>query len=413
VRSLRARIHLSQIAREAVRTALIATGVVAVLYAVVGAVTFLIVTQRLTATVDSRLTRSLAVIASAQHFQFKVSAPAALPGRSERFGPPIVIWVVRPSGGVLASYPGIPLPAPDRTITGPETITVGGERLRVAGAPWGTGRVVVGSTMSTVESAQANLLLAELAVLPPLLLAVFLGAYAIGRRVAAPIEQARQRQVELTADASHELRTPLAVIEAETSLALTRRRSAGEYRQAFTRVEAETRRMRSLVDDMLWLARLDAGAARSAGAEPLDLGVLAGQAAERFHAVAEARGQRLEVDVSPDPIAVAAPAEWVDRLFGVLLDNACRYTPSGGRIRIAVAEDGSRVRATVEDSGPGIPEAERARIFDRFHRGTEAAGGAGLGLAIADAVVRGTGGRWDLGTSTLGGASMSVLWPRA
>jgi signal transduction histidine kinase len=81
-----------------------------------------------------------------------------------------------------------------------------------------------------------------------------------------------------------------------------------------------------------------------------------------------------------------------------------------------VGPDGPRVRVVVDDSGPGIPETERARIFDRFHRATDTAssgaGGAGLGLAIADSIVRATGGRWRIGSSPEGGASMSVSWPR-
>ena len=71
------------------------------------------------------------------------------------------------------------------------------------------------------------------------------------------------------------------------------------------------------------------------------------------------------------------------------------------------------MRLTVDDSGPGIPSEQRSRVFDRFHRATDASGGAGLGLAIADAIVRATGGRWTIGTSASGGASISVSWPRS
>ena len=80
---------------------------------------------------------------------------------------------------------------------------------------------------------------------------------------------------------------------------------------------------------------------------------------------------------------------------------------------LSVVADGSRVALTVDDSGPGIPEAERARIFDRFHRATDARGGAGLGLAIADAIVRATGGRWNVAGAPIGGARMAVSWSRA
>jgi two-component system OmpR family sensor kinase len=131
--------------------------------------------------------------------------------------------------------------------------------------------------------------------------------------------------------------------------------------------------------------------------------------------VAEARGQKLTVDAAagPEGAIVTAPPDWLDRLLGVLLDNACKYSPEGGAITVSVAGEGRRVRLTVDDSGPGIPAEERGRVFDRFHRATDAPGGAGLGLAIADAIVRATGGRWTIGTSPAGGASVSASWPRS
>ena len=113
-----------------------------------------------------------------------------------------------------------------------------------------------------------------------------------------------------------------------------------------------------------------------------------------------------------DTHVIAAPPDWLDHLVGVLLDNACKYSPEDGSVDVRVAADGDRVRLTVDDSGPGIPVEQRRRIFERFQRATDQGNGAGLGLAIADAVVRATSGRWDVGTSAAGGASMSVVWPR-
>ena len=109
---------------------------------------------------------------------------------------------------------------------------------------------------------------------------------------------------------------------------------------------------------------------------------------------------------------ITAPPEWLDRLLGTLLDNACKYSPDGGNVRISVAPDGPRVRLTVDDSGPASRKRSVSRIFDRFHRATNSTSGAGLGLAIADSIVRATNGRWRIGTSPAGGASMSVSWPR-
>lgn len=320
-------------------------------------------------------------------------------------------WFVAADGTIISSTTGADLPAAYTAVTAPQTVTIGATEFRITGGPARSGYVVVGQSLESVAEAQGTYVLAALIIGPLLLLVVFLGAVVIGRRVAAPIERARQRQLEFTADASHELRTPVSVIEANTSLALSQDRSADWYRAAFGRVSLETRRMARLLDDLLWLARFDvtAGAPDS---EPVDVGVLATQTMDRFGIVAEARHLTLSVRAEPGSLVVSAPPAWLDRLVGVLLDNACKYAPENGEVTVAVAGDGGRVRLTVDDSGPGIPTEQRARIFDRFHRATDRESGAGLGLAIGDAIVRATGGRWRIGASPTGGASMSVSWRR-
>jgi signal transduction histidine kinase len=163
---------------------------------------------------------------------------------------------------------------------------------------------------------------------------------------------------------------------------------------------------------MLWLARFDSRPPPP-GDEPVDLATLAQACADRFRSV----GPAVAADTQGTPVLISAPPEWIDRLAGVLVDNACRYAGPGGQVRIRVLALGSQVSLVVEDSGPGIPEAERSRLFDRFHRATEHGAGTGLGLAIGDSIVRSTGGRWQVGESDLGGALMSVSWkhtqPRA
>jgi signal transduction histidine kinase len=130
--------------------------------------------------------------------------------------------------------------------------------------------------------------------------------------------------------------------------------------------------------------------------------------------VARSRSITITADTGgPAPALISAPPEWIDRLAGVLMDNACRYAGPDGEVRISVAVAASRVSLAVEDSGPGIPEEERPRLFDRFHRATDKGQGAGLGLAIADSIARSTGGRWHVGDSALlGGARMEVSWRR-
>src|SRR2546428_9611243 len=112
-------------------------------------------------------------------------------------------------------------------------------------------------------------------------------------------------------------------------------------------------------------------------------------------------------------MVVPEPRECLYRLLCVLPVNSCNYSREGCAVSGSVASEGQRIRLTVDDSGPGIPESERPRVFDRFHRATDAASGAGLGLAIADAIVQATNGQWRVGSSSSGGASMSVSWQRS
>jgi len=402
--------RLERVQVAALRVAIVSTAITAAAFAIVAFVVVMYVTQNLTSQIDNRLVAALNRIArtgSLSQFQdfHDVNGP--------RFGPPLLVWAFSGDGTLLATNDtSAVLPGIARSTTRASTVRVGGTDVRVAGATVGSAVVVVGQGMDAVSEARSTVIGAEAIVGGVLLVVVFLGALAIGRRVGAPIELARQRQLQFTADASHELRTPLSVIEAQTSLALAQERDPAWYRAAFQRISAESRRIRLLVDDLLWLARVDTSAGVP-GAEPVEVGVLARQAVERFTAVAEAGGVSLAVFTPPEPQVVAGSPEWLDRLLGVLLDNACKYAPRGGRVAVTVSGDGGRVRLAVEDSGPGIATSERPRIFDRFHRATDRAGGAGLGLAIADAVVRRTQGRWEVGTSGLGGASMVVSWPRA
>jgi signal transduction histidine kinase len=394
------------------RVALAATAIVLAVYVVISAVVILLVDRNLTNDIDTRLTTSLTRFTSNPIRLGAVPFQHDFPG-TPRFSAPILVWIVSPDGGVSSPNTTATLPPADRSVSSPHTVSIGGTDVRIASAQIGDSgaRLVLAQTMDSVAQARLNVLRAELLVGPILLAAVFLGALTIGRRVAAPIELARQRQMEFTADASHELRTPLSVIEAQTTLALGQAHDEAWNRRAFERIDTESKRIRHLVEDMLWLARFDATQAQP-NAEPVDVGVLAARAVDRFATVAEARRLQLRVRTGTGSLVVVAPPEWLDRLLGVLLDNACKYSPEEGSVEVSVRAEGGRVRLAVEDSGPGIAPEERTRIFDRFHRATDQPGGAGLGLAIADAVVRATGGRWEVGASAAGGASMAVSWSR-
>jgi len=430
---------LRRVRVAATRVALTSTAIVAAVYLVIAVAVLLIVNARETAQVDTQLNAAISQSAT------DAVAGDLTPDRT--VGSPLQYWVIASDGTQFVSYPQDPnytlttsssseLPITAATAgASPQTVSIDGENFRVVVsaipsvarqvpiaydpvsgdpiyAPFTLVRIAIGESLNGVNSAEGNLILAETIVGPVLLLAVFLGALTIGRRVAAPIEEARVRQMEFTADASHELRTPLSVIEAQTSLALAQPREVAWYHAAFQRVQGESARMRRLVEDLLWLARFDTTRDRTQ-AEHVDLAVLAHMTADRFTAVAEASSIRLTVRTPPVPLAIHAPPDWLDRLLGVLLDNACKYVPEGGSIDVAVWPDGNRIRLSVDDSGPGIPLEEREHIFDRFRRATDRPGGAGLGLAIANSVVSATGGRWQIGDAPAGGASMGVSWPRS
>ena len=404
--------------RQSIRVALSATLVVAVVYAVIAAGVVAFSTVTLTASIDARLTQAFQRLPPDGVPQEPPagglpSGPARDPGRP--YGLRFQVWLVAADGTVSSGENSPELPTDLVAVAAPQTVVIDGTEMRIAGQDVGAARIVVAQSLEQVGDAQRTIVLGVLLFAPFLLGFVFVGAVIVGRRVAEPIEAARRRQLEFTTDASHELRTPLSVIEAHTSLALAQERDVTWYRGAFGRVDRESKRMRRLLEDMLWLARFDAAAAPQA-AEPVDLGVLAAQAADRFAAVAETRRLRLAVNVPATQVLVAASPDLLDRLIGVLLDNACKYAPEEGTVDVTVVAEGSRATVTVDDSGPGVAEEDAARIFDRFHRSvatSSEAGGAGLGLAIGEAIVRATGGRWTVDRSPAGGARFAVTWSRA
>ena len=407
-------------AGPAFRVAAVATLLIACVYAIAASAVFALSSARLTGQADARLGQMLA---SARHDPLDLISDSG-PGHdsdgdndadADTDDSPAYLWIIArtASGGrVVAarseSAPALPasvlrtLPAPGRPITA----DLGrGLPYRLLTARNPDGELLAGISQTANAHTLHLLRDGEFVVGPVLLLAMFGGSLIVGMRALAPVEQARRRQLEFTADASHELRTPLSVLRAEVDVALSARRPAAAYRDSLIRVRSEGERLSLLVDDLLWLARFDSEPPPP-GDEPIDVATLAAGCADRFRAV----GPAVTADTGTGPALISAPPEWIDRLMGVLMDNACRYAGPDGTVRISVTAEGGRLALAVEDSGPGVPEEQRPRLFDRFQRAEHSGSGAGLGLAIGDAIVRSTGGRWRVAASPLGGALFEVSW---
>ncbi len=399
---------------HAARIALAASLLIGVVYA--GCVTVLdrVVAGRLVAAVDERLQDRLSDVREGGRAA-TAAGTADDDDDDDTDEPPLYLWLVNSKRAAVGLSAGAPRLSAAGTLAGRPALTtrLAPGTFRLDSVREGGALLVAGQSLAEQDHIEGVLGAGEALAAPVLLLAVFIGSLIIGLRALSPVEQSRRRQLEFTADASHELRTPLSVISAETSIALNTPRKAGDYRSALVRIRGESERLRRIVEDLLWLARFDSQPPPP-GNEPLDLATIAAGCADRFHAVARSHSiDMLVAGAGPEPAWISAPPEWIDRLAGVLVDNACRYAGPGGSVRISVGQRASRVTLTVEDSGPGIPPQDRARLFDRFHRATEQGGGAGLGLAIADSIVRSTGGQWRIADSPLGGALFGVSWRRA
>ena len=225
------------------------------------------------------------------------------------------------------------------------------------------------------------------------------------------LESAFEAQRRFVADASHEVRHPVAVLRAALDLALRRDRSPEEYRTAIGDAVAQVDRISALAEGLLTLARADAGVL-SPRREPHDLLSLAQEAARGMNAVADRRAIRLTV--TGQPIVVTVDAELVGRVLDNLLDNALKFTPSGGTVSVLVKHDGGAAVVQVTDTGPGVRPEQRRRLFERFFRGDPARaadGGAGLGLPIAKGIAQAHGGDVTYAPRPSGGSQFTVRLP--
>ncbi|MDX6359339.1 MAG: two-component system, OmpR family, sensor kinase [Nocardioidaceae bacterium] len=221
--------------------------------------------------------------------------------------------------------------------------------------------------------------------------------------------QSEQQVRQFVADASHELRTPLTTIAGYTELARRRPDDAGIVKTALGKVEEESARMTSMVEDLLLLARLDSG--RPLEREPVDLSRLLVEAVSDARVIAPDHRWRLEVP--EDSVEVTGDAERLRQVVTNLLTNARKYTPAGTTVTVSAQPNGF----AVHDDGPGFAPEVAEHAFERFARGDTSRyrgdeGGAGLGLALVQAIVTAHGGRVTL-ASEPGSTQISVDLPTA
>jgi signal transduction histidine kinase len=424
-----------------VQATAIATGVVAVTLAGGGLILVLLVHRSLVGSVDAAelaRARDVAALATAGRLQGTVAST----GEESS-----VVQVLSPAGVVIAASANItgdpPLLATSPTGRAVQVLTrsglpIGdqGQSFRVVARPValpdGPGWIYVATSLEQVDLTTARLALLLAAGLPVLLLVVGLATWRAVGRALRPVEQIRSsaasiggadpgarvpvpptgdeiarlaetmngmlsrieaaalRQREFVGDASHELRSPLAALQTELDVAVAHH-SHDLPTELLGRLSGQTRRMAELLDGLLFLARADEGATQRRH-EPVDLDELILAEAARLRAA----GATVSV-IGPDAARVRGSHHDLARLLSNLGDNAVTHARS--TVTLSIRVDAGEAVMTVEDDGPGIPEADRERVFERFTRldqarsRTATGGGAGLGLAICKQIVQRHGGQ--------------------
>lgn len=275
------------------------------------------------------------------------------------------------------------------------------------------GMLVTGTSLEPAQTA-LHLLLLVLVGGGVLGLLISLGAaWFLSGRALVPIQHAFQQQQEFIADASHELRTPLTVLRSATDLLNAHRDEPLESNgELFDDVRAEIVRMERLAQDLLTLARSDAGGLELMTA-PVDAGYVASEVVRRTTPLAQSHGIQLALDASEsDEVTIDADPDRLQQVLLILIDNAIKHTPSGGRVEVRVRRHGQNAEIEVADTGSGIAPEHLPRIFDRFYRADKArarsVGGTGLGLAIAKMLVDAHRGHLSI-ASTLGKGTQVTL----
>jgi signal transduction histidine kinase len=337
----------------------------------------------------------------------------------------VYVYSLSPSGELISTAPG-PI-GPDQ---GAATAALAGSadwrtlnmtdgarvRLLTYRITAGNGVSVLqaGRSLADQDQALARLLLGLLALGGLSTAALGAASWWLAGRSLAPAQQAWERQQTFVANASHELRTPLTLIRASAEFARRGLAEGDERRELLGDILAETDHTSRLVDDLLLLSRLDAGRLTLAHGQ-VDLDGLLDDVGRTLGRLAEER--RIRLRVTPMPLRISGDPTRVRQVLLILIDNALRYTPAGGEIRVSAQPQGRAVCLSVADEGPGISAEHLPRLFERFYRADPArsdkSGGAGLGLAIARALVEAQHGQIGVESQPGRGARFWFTLPAA
>ena len=260
-----------------------------------------------------------------------------------------------------------------------------------------------------------GLLLTSLLVGAGALLGFFLISLFLSKLATRPVAKAWEQQRQFVADASHELKTPLTVILANSGILLSHREDTVAAQAKWVEyIQEEARRMKGLVEDMLFLAKSDA-ARLPATRLPVDMSELTEGCLLPFESVAFEAGVTLESDIRPG-LYVSGDEGQLRRLVYILLDNACKYAGTDGTVSVTLSRPSDRLKLTVRNTGPAIPPEHLDHLFERFYRSASArtreAAAYGLGLAIAKAIVQSHRGQISVTSSESEGTVFTVLLPQ-
>jgi heavy metal sensor kinase len=229
------------------------------------------------------------------------------------------------------------------------------------------------------------------------------------------LQLAFEHEQRFTADAAHELRTPLTVIKGRIGVTLSRSRTVAEYEQTLQSLEQETDRLIRLTHGLLFLARLDLRQTHPALLQAVDLSHLLTTLVEQIQPLAETQQIQVLAEISPQ-LLVLGNADYLTNLFLNLIDNALKYTPSGGRVTLKATQNYQGVEVQVQDTGVGIEAKHLPLLFDRFYRVKEdrsrQTGGAGLGLAISHEITRLHYGKLTVQSQVKHGTTFTLFLPQ-